>query len=128
MQTLDQRIAKAAHHQILELRQANPERQITSDACGHIKKTAARLRTAGLGITITFCLKNANKKDLAPIAEALAACLKELPGVDAIRTAEDLQQRYLDADMREVRLLTTYAEQALEWLGRWADSYKTDKK
>lgn len=118
LQTNDQKIAQAAHAAITGM---GP---IKSETCGHIKKTAARLRNAGLGITMTFCLKKDGEKDLKPIATAIASCIKALPGIEGIATAEQLRDRYLKADMREVRLLTTYASQALEWLGRWADTYK----
>lgn len=118
IQTLDQQIAAASHAAYDQLKNAVQVKELP----GYIKKAATRLRVSGLGVTVAFCLKD---KDLKPIAGALASILAavKLPQVKA-GDAEGLLKLYCSSSAAEVRRLQTYAEQALEWLAKWADTYK----
>ncbi len=116
IQSLDQRIAAITHTQattVLKLGQGAKK-----EVGGYIKKTASRLRVSGLGVTVTFCHKD---KDLKPVADALEECLKE---IGALSRDRDLLTEYRTTSAAKVRQLQTYSEQILEWLAKWADTYK----
>ena len=119
IQTLDQQVAALAHGSYDRLKISVQK----SELPGYIKKTATRLRVSGLGVTVAFCLKNT--EDLAPIANELATILAglKLPKIKA-DDAESLLVAYTSSSAAEIRRLQSYAEHALEWLAKWADSYK----
>ncbi|MDW8324682.1 MAG: type III-B CRISPR module-associated protein Cmr5 [Burkholderiales bacterium] len=117
-QTLDQRIAHLTHEAYEHLKSQVPGKELP----GYIKKTATRLRVSGLGVTVAFCLKD---QQLASIAHHVATVLHRL-GLPHVREnhAESLLSAYRQASAIEVRRLQVYAEQVLEWLAKWADTYK----
>jgi hypothetical protein len=117
VQTLDQQIAAATHGAYDRLKTTVHKAELP----GYIKKTATRLRVSGLGVTTAFCLKD---KDLSPIAKELATILAALKLPVKAGDAEDLLAKYRTASATEIRRLQTYAEQSLEWLSKWADTYK----
>jgi CRISPR/Cas system CMR-associated protein Cmr5 small subunit len=119
IQTLDQQVAALAHGSFDRLKTTVKKTELP----GYIKKTATRLRVSGLGVTVAFCLKD--KEDLAPIAKELATILAALK-LPKIKTgdAESLLVAYTSSSAAEIRRLQTYAEHALEWLAKWADTYK----
>ena len=118
MQTLDQLIAKATYAQFQILCKQVPTKELK----GYIKKTATRLRMAGMGTTIAFCQKDENLK---AVATALALSLRTLPGVSHINTADDLLKAYRERELAEIRHLSSLAETCMEWLSKWADADKT---
>jgi CRISPR/Cas system CMR-associated protein Cmr5 small subunit len=118
IQTLDQHIAKATHAQAIgPLKLGNGA---AKEVGGYIKKTATRLRVSGLGVTLVFCMKDS---DLKPIAQALATVLKEVKATTA-NDPEGLLKAYREQSAADIRRLQTYSEQILEWLAKWADTYK----
>jgi CRISPR/Cas system CMR-associated protein Cmr5 small subunit len=123
IQTLDQHIAKATHAQAIgPLKLGNDSE---GKIGGHIKKTATRLRVSGLGVTLAVCLKKSheNQQQLRPVAEALTRVLKDV-GATTVSTPEQLLEEYCKNSAAEIRRLQTYSEQILEWLAKWADTYK----
>ena len=117
IQSLDQKIAAITHTQattVLKLGQGAKK-----EVGGYIKKTASRLRVSGLGVTVTFCHKD---NDLKPVADVLETCLR---GLGALAPGTDVLTAYRTASAAKVRQLQTYSEQILEWLAKWADTYKT---
>jgi len=118
VQTLDQQIAALTHAAYDQLKTTVQKDELP----GYIKKTASRLRVSGLGVTVAFCLKD---NDLTPIAKTLATVLAalKLPGIKP-GDADSLLTVYRTASAGEIRRLQTYAEQILEWLAKWADTYK----
>lgn len=120
MQTLDQQLARLTHEAYHDrLKSRVPVKELP----GYIKKTATRLRVSGLGVTVAFCLKDT--EHLAHIAHELATILAALkvPRIVA-GNGSSLLDAYRQASAIEVRRLQVYAEQALEWLAKWADTYK----
>jgi len=120
-QTLDQRIAKAAHDALIQSKKEKDQ-----DVRNAIKKTATRLRTSGLGVTVAFA---ASKKRDA-YGEVIALWCQVLtmlkdPGCD---NPQHLLKTYMDSDAHRVRILTERSERILEWLAKWADAYKEDLK
>ena len=119
IQTLDQQVAALAHGSYDRLKVKVQKAELP----GYIKKTATRLRVSGLGVTMAFCLKDT--EDLAPIANELATILAglKLPKIKA-GDAESLLVAYTSSPAAEIRRLQSHAEHALEWLAKWADTYK----
>ena len=121
IQTLDQQVAALAHGSWIKLKSTAKKQD---EIPGYIKKSATRLRVSGLGVTVAFCLKD-KKDDLVLVANELATILHglKLPKVKA-DDAESLLLAYTSSSAGEIRHLQTYAEHALEWLAKWADTYK----
>jgi len=120
-QTLDQRIAASAHTQVTTLMKRN-----IPELPGRIKKTATRMRVSGLGVTIAFCQKDEELKAIAGALSQILADLK-LPNIKTDQGAS-LLEAYRTGSSAEVRRLQTHAEQALEWLAKWADSSKKNEQ
>ena len=121
IQTLDQQVAALAHGSYDRLKVKVKVQK--AELPGYIKKTATRLRVSGLGVTVAFCLKD--KEDLAPIANELATILAglKLPEIK-VGDAESLLVAYTSSSAAKIRRLQSHAEHALEWLAKWADTYK----
>jgi len=134
VKSLDQKIATeslAVYKQITE--SFSKKKNDDNGVSNYIKKTATSLRVSGLGVTMAFCLRKNKKGEpkeagLSEIAHGLATILNKL-GIKSItaNNGESLLRLYTTASSAEIRRIQTYAEQTLEWMGKWADTYEKRK-
>lgn len=117
-QSLDQRIAQAAHQALLGTGEKDDK-----DLRNAIKKAATRLRTSGIGVTMAFALGKGEQH--AKAAKAWCQCLKQL-GFPDCADPEATIGVYRTAGFARICRLTEASERILEWLAKWADAYKQD--